>query len=191
MSDKFQNKYRIPSARLQNWDYRSNGAYFITLCTRNREHYFGEITDAQFVWKPAGLLAEKYWLEIPQHFIFVELGSFVIMPDHIHGILILNHTETENYKSGIDRILEQPRDSSASALKNKKMADISPKTGAISTIIRSYKSVVSKQAHLIPADFGWQTRYYDHIIRDSKSFERIQNYIENNINSWDKDKGHP
>jgi len=68
------------------------------------------------------------------------------------------------------------------------MANISPKSGTISTIIRSYKSVVSKNAHLIHADFAWQARFHDHIIRDSKSFENIQNYIANNPLNWGKDK---
>jgi REP element-mobilizing transposase RayT len=90
MQDKFQNKYRIPSARLQNWDYSSNGAYFITICTQNREHYFGEIKDAAMQISTIGQLAEQYWKEIPNHFPFVELGNFVVMPNHIHGILIIN-----------------------------------------------------------------------------------------------------
>ena len=90
MQDKFQNKYRIPSARLQNWDYSSNGAYFITICTQNREHYFGEIKDAAMQLSTIGQLAEQYWKEIPNHFPFVELENFVVMPNHIHGILIIN-----------------------------------------------------------------------------------------------------
>jgi REP element-mobilizing transposase RayT len=90
MPDKFQNKYRIPSARLQNWDYSSNGAYFITICTQNREHYFGEIKDAAMQISTIGQLAEQYWKEIPNHFPFVELENFVVMPNHIHGILIIN-----------------------------------------------------------------------------------------------------
>jgi putative transposase len=96
---KFQNKYRITTTRLQNWDYGSNGAYFITICTHNREHYFGEIISnntssnvEQFMQlNEIGLLAKKYWLEIPKQFPYVELGNFVIMPDHTHGILIINH----------------------------------------------------------------------------------------------------
>ena len=68
------------------------------------------------------------------------------------------------------------------------MAKISPKLGTISTIIRSYKSVLTKNAHYIHADFEWQERFHDHIIRDSESFERIQNYIENNVANWKDDK---
>jgi REP element-mobilizing transposase RayT len=97
--DKFQNKYRIQSARLQNWDYGSNGAYFITICTQNREHFFGEIignnsssnTEKSMRLNEIGLFAEKYWKEIPKQFPYVELGNFVVMPNHTHGILIINH----------------------------------------------------------------------------------------------------
>ena len=87
--DKFKNKYRIPSARLQSWDYGSNGSYFITICTKNREHYFGEILDGEMQLNETGNLAEQYWIEIPDHFPFIELGNFVVMPNHVHGILII------------------------------------------------------------------------------------------------------
>ncbi len=225
MTEKFQNKYRIASARLKNWDYRSDGAYFITLCTRNRECFFGKIVHSQFFGNPIGLLAEKYWLEIPQHFPFIELGNFVVMPNHIHGILIVDKSKIGNdivcvdtdvkpgvgtdVKPGVGTDVETlhcnvsttaataataanatAATATTNTPQNEQMAKISPKSGAVSTIIRSYKSVVSKHAHLILPDFDWQTRFYDHIIRDSASFERIQNYIENNPVNWDKDKFH-
>jgi putative transposase len=88
--DKYQNKYRIASARAQWWDYGWNGAYFITICTRNREHYFGEIENGKMVLSPMGIIADILWHEIPNHASFVELGDFVVMPNHIHGILILD-----------------------------------------------------------------------------------------------------
>lgn len=76
MSDKYQNKYRIPSARLQSWDYGSNAAYFITICTQNREHYFGEIANHEMQLNEIGKLANQFWIEIPNHFPFVELGEY-------------------------------------------------------------------------------------------------------------------
>ena len=90
MPDKFQGKYRIASARLQSWDYGANGAYFITICTKNRKHFFGEIENHQMILNDIGKLAEKYWIEIPSHFPFIELGNFVVMPNHTHGILIID-----------------------------------------------------------------------------------------------------
>ena len=87
--DKFRNKYRIPSARLQHWDYRWAGAYFITICTQHRIHYFGEIENQKMILSHVGILADVFWHEIQNHAQNVELGEFVVMPNHIHGILIL------------------------------------------------------------------------------------------------------
>jgi REP element-mobilizing transposase RayT len=100
--DKFQDKYRIPSARLPHWDYGSNGSYFITICTANRFHYFGEIVKnvvetrliASLRASESGKLAHQFWLEIPNHFPYVELGHFVVMPNHVHGILTIKKMGT-------------------------------------------------------------------------------------------------
>ena len=94
MSEKFQNKYRIPSARLQNWNYGWDGAYFITICTKNRKHCLGNIVktanlDVSMIHlSKTGKMVNKYWHEIPMHFPFVKLDAFVSMPNHIHGIII-------------------------------------------------------------------------------------------------------
>ncbi|MFT4018000.1 MAG: hypothetical protein QM668_13625, partial [Agriterribacter sp.] len=101
MSDKFQNKYRIASTRLQNWDYRWNAPYFITICTLNREYYFGEIETGKMVLSKQGILADVLWHEIKNHAKNIDLDEFVIMPNHIHGILILTgndgvHVETRH-----------------------------------------------------------------------------------------------
>jgi putative transposase len=90
MSEKYQNKYRIPSARLQNWDYGANGAYFITICTENRVKYFGKIENCQMQLNQLGQLAEQFFSLIPNYFPFVELGNFVVMPNHVHGIFIID-----------------------------------------------------------------------------------------------------
>jgi REP element-mobilizing transposase RayT len=96
MTEKFQKKYRIPSSRLKNWDYGNNGAYFITICSRNKEHFFGEIMSVddenEMQLNEIGKLADKFWAEIPKHFPFVELGNYIVMPNHVHGILIIDKT---------------------------------------------------------------------------------------------------
>lgn len=191
MTNKFQNKYRISSARLKNWDYGNNGAYFITICTRKREHFFGEIVSVgnenEMKFNEIGKLANKFWAEIPKHFPFVELGNHQVMPNHVHGILIIDkkYVVTDNVETLQCNVSTE---NVMGTDKNEQMAKISPNSGTISTIIRSYKSVVTKNAHFIHADFGWQSRFHDHIIRDSESFERIQNYIENNPANWKEDK---
>lgn len=130
-----------------------------------------------------GQLAEKYWLEIPNHFPFVELGNFVIMPNHTHGILIIDKNNDDANVETLHCNVSTPN----TAITNMKMSIISPKSGTISSIIRSYKSVVTKHARLIQSDFAWQPRFHDHIIRNAESFVNIQNYIANNPLNWNND----
>jgi putative transposase len=187
MPDKYQNKYRIPSARLQTWDYGSNASYFITICTKNREHSFGEILDDEMHLNEIGKLAEQYWLEIAVHFSYIELGNFVIMPNHVHGILII-----DNPLSSVASDVVETRQCLVSTDTNKKtigqMRFQNQGKGTLSSIVGSYKSVVTKNAHYINSGFAWQSRFQDHIIRDAKSFDRIQNYISNNPLNWKDDK---
>lgn len=184
MSQKFKNKYRIPSSRLQNWDYGANGAYFITICTQNRECYFGDIIDSKLEASELGILAEKYWLDIPKHFPYVELGNFVIMPNHVHGILIIDKNASVSAEMRLIASLPETiyKTGGFSGNKNPMLHD------NISKIIRWYKGRCSFEMKKIHADFGWQSRFHDHIIRNEKSFETIQNYIENNPLNWNKDK---
>lgn len=90
MDKKYKNKYRIPSARLQTWDYGWNAAYFVTICTYKRKHFFGKIINGKMHLSEFGKIAHTYWNSIPEHFPFIELGEFIAMPDHIHGIIIIN-----------------------------------------------------------------------------------------------------
>lgn len=92
MVDLFRNKYRVSSTRLQTHDYSSNGYYFLTICTKNRENYFGEIVNNKMQLSKIGKTAKKFWREIPKHFPFVKLDEFVVMPNHVHGIIIINKT---------------------------------------------------------------------------------------------------
>ncbi|HSD08988.1 transposase [Flavobacterium sp.] len=190
MNEKFQNKYRISSTRLKDWDYGQNGAYFITICTGNREHFFGEIvtvnSENEMHLNGIGKLANQFWLEIPKHFQFVELGNFVVMPNHVHGILVIDKTNFVHNNDDVETL--HCNVSTTNGIKNEQMAKISPKSGTISAIMRSYKSVVTKNAHPIHTDFSWQERFHDHIIRNSDSFERIQNYIADNVSNWQEDK---
>ena len=197
MNNKFQNKYRIPSARCKNWDYTNDAAYFITICTQNRHHYFGKIIDGEMYLSDTGKIANEFWSEIPKHFPFVELGNFVIMPNHIHGILILNkpvetlHCNVSNPNENNDALhcnVEniQTLQCNVSTEKND-MGKISPKSGSVSVIVRSFKSAVTKISKKTNPDFGWQSRFYDHVIRDAVSFENIRNYIDQNPLKWKED----
>ncbi len=175
MDEKFDGKYRIPSARLPDWDYNNNGAYFITICTQDRIRYFGKIEEGKMHLSPIGQLAESYWEEIPDHFPHVELGEFVIMPDHMHGILIIDRPSPLEEIQGNGGLPTQM---------DADMSKITPKAGSVSTIIRSYKSIVTREARKINPDFAWQPRFYDHIISDDASFQRITSYLAENPAQW-------
>lgn len=90
MSEKYSNRYRIASTRLQKWDYGSNGVYFVTICTDNRENYFGKTKHGLMVLNDIGKIAHQFWIEIPLHFPYVFLGDFMVMPNHVHGIIMIN-----------------------------------------------------------------------------------------------------
>ena len=189
MQNKFQNKYRIPSTRLQTWDYGTNGAYFITICTQNREHFFGTIQNDNMQLSEIGKLAEQYWMEIPNHFSFIELGNFVVMPNHVHGILIINKIDVPTLS--ITKSVETRHCLVSTTETNTTIGQTrfqNQGKNTISSIVGSYKSIVTKMARQINTNFGWQSRFHDHIIRNSKSFDTIQNYIFENPMNWNNDK---
>jgi REP element-mobilizing transposase RayT len=195
MTSKFQQKFRIKSARLPNWDYGSQSSYFITICTKNRDHYFGKIKNGEMLLNEIGEIASQFWKEIPNHFPHVGLGNFVVMPNHTHGVLIMgpNHSKKRDLM-GDDVLVDDVSDGRDVAVQRlygaekNQMSSISPKPGSISTIIRSYKSVVTKNAKKFNPEFQWQPRFHDHVIRNEYSFENIQKYIVNNPINWKEDR---
>ena len=215
MTEKFQDKYRISSARLRNWDYSAEGIYFITICTAGHEYYFGEIVNKKMALSEIGLLAQIEWEK--SFVIRAELfcDYFVIMPNHIHAILridngvyeqpydnlhglFLNGVETDGRPSlQISNRLSLQHDNSTDNHDNiapKKqtspskfgVAYRSPKS--ISSFVAGFKSVVTVNARKIHADFGWQTRFHDHIIHADPEYQRIADYIINNPANWEQDK---
>ncbi|MGQ1788100.1 transposase [Saccharicrinis sp. GN24d3] len=201
MTDKFQNKYRIESTRLQNWDYRWNAPYFITICTKDREHYFGKIQNNKMELSSTGVIADILWQEITNHSHNIELGEFVVMPNHVHGILILNDCTNDNDVDG--RNVDERNVETGHALSLQSQQQSMPSSdnqtigknrfqnigkNSVSSVIGSYKSAVTKHAHRLGYKFAWQTRFYDHIIRDNAEHHRIANYINNNPANWGKDK---
>jgi len=190
--DKFQNKYRIPSARLQGWDYRWAGAYFITICTAGREHYFGEIESGKLRMSHVAIIADILWHEIPNHSKNVELGAFVVMPNHIHGILIITQNGGENMnengivETGHALSLQLSQPPQPKTIGQKRFQNIGK--NSVSSIIGSYKSAVSKHAHRLGYIFQWQPLFHDHIIRNDDEYQRINDYIETNPEKWEQDR---
>ncbi len=116
------------------------------------------------------------------HFPFVFLDSSIVMPNHLHAVINIDKPLGTVVGGGVETLHCNV------STKNAAMSSISPKPGSLSTILRSFKSAVKKDAEFINPDFEWQPRFHDHIIRDAESYHRITKYIETNIQNWDSDK---
>ena len=203
--EKYRNKYRIKSNRLQNWDYGWSGHYFVTICTAKKSRYFGDIDGQKniVVLSEIGEIAYKCWMEIPQRFPFVQLKEFVVMPNHVHGILVLSgnknfddqknnvnddtYVETRHALSLRTNPYPNPRlQSQSQTVGVKRFQNQGQNT--LSSIIGSYKSAVTRYAHRSGFYFFWQSRFYDHVIRNDESLLSIQDYIKNNPLKWIYDK---
>jgi len=202
-SEKFQNKYRIKSSRATWHDY-SGGAYFITVCTKTREHSFGEVINvsaAVETWHAASLqtpimqlssigqfLSEKIQ-NITNHCPYAEIPLFVVMPNHWHAIVLIHGEKTPYVRRGTIHGDAACRDAAChvSTTKNEQMQNIANKQGWLSVAIGGIKSAVTKFANNNNIDFAWQTRFHDHIIRSQSEMNRIADYIENNPATWDND----
>ena len=182
MTNKFQNKYRIPSARLQNWDYGWHATYFVTICTQNRECYFGDIIDGEMQLSEIGKIIETEWLKTfeMRPDMNLQMGEFVVMPNHFHAIITIGENEYN-----IERGVQRGRDAMhCVSTKN----EFGPQSKNLASIIRGFKSGVTTNARNIHADFAWQPRFHEHIIRNNESFEKIKLYIIENPLKWRDDK---
>lgn len=173
--------------RLKGYDYSSKGLYFITICTKDRHHYFGETDNQKFEYSAIGGIAYTYWHEIPKHFKNVRLGEFVIMPNHIHGII-----EIAGPRHGVapQSSLESPVGPSHGMANGMANLNQFGKTipGSISAIIGQFKSSVTRWCNKNDFNFAWQSRFHDHIIRNEPEYTRIEQYIINNVANWRDDK---
>ncbi len=138
-------------------------------------HYFGDIIDGNMILSEIGKLAEKFWQEIPEYFPFVTLDEFVVMPNHVHGIIVIDKPYNGNNKYC---------DCDDVTIGQKRFQNQGKNT--LSSIVGSYKSVVTKHARKIHTDFAWQSRFNDHIIRDNLLHIHINRYIKNNPKNWNK-----
>ncbi|BAZ65701.1 hypothetical protein NIES4106_04460 [Fischerella sp. NIES-4106] len=187
---KFQGKYRIESTRLPNRNYAANGSYFITICTKNLNHYFGNVVSDQVHLSVIGEIAQRFWTDIPNHFDDTYIDAYVIMPNHVHGIVVIDrpHNNVETLHCNVSTQYDVPCD----IIEPQFMSDISPKPGSLGAIARSYKSAVTRWCRENDHDhFAWQSRFYDHIIRADGSLDRIREYMINNPIKWDEDKNNP
>jgi REP element-mobilizing transposase RayT len=168
---KFKNKYLIESNRLKEWDYSTPWWYYVTICTKNFKCWFGEVKNGKMILNDLGKIVEEEWLKTKEIRTSVDLDYYVIMPNHFHGIAII-----EGYEHA--KSVETHRDASLRKVQNN-----------LSDIIRGFKGTVTKQIHKLGYEnFQWQPRFYDHIIRNEADLRRIRNYIQNNPLKWELDE---
>lgn len=182
----YNQKYRIETCRLKNWDYGSNGKYFITICTKYHISYFGKIVNGQMKLSKLGKMAYKCWEEIPKHFPFVHLDAYVIMPNHVHGIISIEKNDCGDLNLNGD-VLSR-RNAKFCVSTDCSINRFGPQSKNIGSIIRGYKIGVTKFAKNNNILFTWQPRFYDHFIRTEDDLYRIRNYIANNPLKWKNDK---
>jgi putative transposase len=201
-----KNTFRIESTRLKGYDYSQPGKYFVTIYTNNHECLFGTVEKEEMMLSPISIIAKKRWEEIPCHHKNVALDEFIVMPNHVHGIIILlenslisaeETTESASHRDAIHRVsMDEINESKLSGrdvacnVSTKTM--ISPKRGSLGTVIRSYKSAVSYWCHVNGHDdFAWQPRFHEHIIRNEKDLNNTRDYIVNNPLKWFYNDEHP
>ena len=170
------------SIRLQGYDYSQAGAYYITVCTRDRECLFGVIVNGRMQLSGAGQIIQSVWDDLPQFYEGIELDAFVIMPNHVHGVIVI--------RAAVGAIHESPLRSKPSAL----VRIMDRRRMLLSKIIGRFKMVTSKQINIRRRTSGlpvWQRNYYEHVIRDEESLRRIRQYIVDNPAQWEFDRENP
>ena len=175
------------SIRLKDYDYSQAGAYFVTVCTHGQECLFGEIEDGIMCLNPLGLIVRACWDNLPNHYPNVELDAFTVMPNHVHGIVVLADP-------GVGARLPRPNES----LRPDRAGEPCPYTRivtpALGHIVAYFKYQSAKRINRLRGTAGfrvWQRNYYEHIIRSQKSLDAIRRYIEDNPIQWPFDPENP
>ncbi len=214
----FKNKFRIESARLPGWDYSKPGYYFITICTHDRGNLFGTINNGVMKCNEYGNIVHDEWRITGEKHSHIALDGFVVMPNHMHGIIRIVRRVSPNVCIDVTNCRDvmhnvstnppvtnphetqppatQPPVIKTTATKtavtvNHKMSAISPVSGSLSVILRSFKSAITKRINELRKTAGaqvLQSRFHDHIIRNEQELLRIRQYIKNNPINWEKDR---
>jgi REP element-mobilizing transposase RayT len=169
MKTNFEN-HRRQSIRLREYDYRQAGAYFITIVAHDRTMLFGEITGGETRLNEFGRIVERSWADLPEHYFGVQCDAFVVMPNHIHGIIVLGEPIVAGFKPAPTRRHGLPE------------------------IVRALKTFSARRINEMrhtPAMPVWQRNYYEHIIRGDGELLRVREYILNNPLDWENDRENP
>jgi REP element-mobilizing transposase RayT len=170
----FKNKFRTESSRLKNWDYSTPWWYYVTICTKDMKCWFGKVENGKMTYSKIGMKAVEFFIKIPGHFSSSEIDSFVVMPNHAHGIIIINDAVETRHGVSLQPI------QFGKPIKN-----------SLSIIVNHYKGAVTRYARKNGlVSFQWQRGFYDHIIRNENDLRRIRTYIQNNPLKWELDEYH-
>ncbi len=180
MDEYFKNKYRASTTRLSHWNYAWPSMYYVTICTIDRICCLGDIRDGNVYLSEIGKIVFDEWLKTQTLRPYIELDDFIIMPNHLHGIIVIK----DNDLGDLNR-----RDTARHVSTVRKFGYSQPKS--LSSIIGSFKSAVSKKCHENNLDFYWQTNYYEHIIKNDEDYARIKEYIALNPINWEFSKNNP
>ncbi len=168
---------------MHGYDYSQPGWYFVTICVKNWKCIFGKIDIGEMILNEYGNIVKDTWYDLPNHNFNVELDEFIIMPNHIHGIIVLNYNI--NNKNNVVGTGSEPVPTNTS---------INKKHHGLSEIIRQFKTFSSKRINHKRKTIGkplWQRSFYDHIIRNEKSLNNIREYIRINPLKWEIDNNNP
>ena len=179
---KYKGRYRISSARAW-WHQYNGGTYFVTICTKNREHLFGEIKDGVITLSMIGEYLNQQILSTPEvrPDMNLEIPTFTIMPNHVHLLVVIGENV---YNTPVDYVSEQKCMDSLDASEN----SFSPQRKNLASVIRGIKTATTSFALKNDIWFGWQARYHDHIVRNIEELNAIACYIENNVAKWKEDE---
>lgn len=179
----YKKKYRVESARKPQHDYRSKAAYFVTICTRKKLQWFGEIKSGRMILSEIGEIVRLQWLKTFELRQYIETDAWCIMPNHLHGIIRI-HAERRDVPLG--RLVVEDLETPQRGVSTKKNQYWS--ADSLSSIVNQFKGAATKRIHAAGfQEFQWQARYHDHIIRSDDELVAIKKYITGNPDSWDKE----
>ncbi len=185
-------KHHRRSIRLRGYDYTQAGAYFVTLLTHNRECRFGDVVNGEMHANALGQIIAECWDALPAHFPNVELDAFVVMPNHVHAIIVIVAMPRDGKGEAFFGLQFKPKN--ASPLQPTHAPPRGTQSGSIGAIIQNFKAVSTRKVNQSRKTAGtpvWHRNYYEHIIRNEKSLDAIRRYVENNPANWLHDEENP
>ena len=183
--------HRRRSIRLKGYDYSQAGAYFVTICSWQRECLFGKIANGEMILNEYGEIIMKCWDTIPSHFLHVETDEFIVMPNHVHGIVFVNNGRGE-VSSPFSEVIAPNSKTKTAPIQGGETPPLRKIT--LGQIVAYFKYQTAKRINQIRNTSGqpvWQRNYYEHIIRDDRELQAIREYIRYNPLKWDEDEENP